>query len=300
MPARDKETVLEVDASDFAIGGIVSQKQKDKKYRPVAYLSKSLSPTKRNYPIYDRELLAIVESLKEFCPYVLGNRKRLKVLSNHSNLSYFHQPQDLNCRQARWMSELQDYDFIIEHKPGNSNQKPGILSRRPGHERGENDNQSVILLPDDKFAAIRTVHINELSSEISDLIETHHSSPTTGHPEIQNTIELLHRSGYNWPNLKNDVQTFVKACPDCQRSKPNTQRSKPPLHPFDFPPQPGHTFMFDFIGPLPESNGYDFIFVIIEKFLKKAHFIPTHSNISAGGFARIFAREIFREFRILE
>jgi hypothetical protein len=66
MPARDKKTVLEVDASDFAIGGILSQKQDDEKYRPVAYLSKSLSPTERNYPIYDRELLAIVDSLKEF------------------------------------------------------------------------------------------------------------------------------------------------------------------------------------------------------------------------------------------
>jgi hypothetical protein len=55
---------MECDASDFATGAVLSQKV-DGKLKPVAFLSKSLSPVQKNYDIYDKELLAVIRAFKE-------------------------------------------------------------------------------------------------------------------------------------------------------------------------------------------------------------------------------------------
>ena len=59
IPDLDKEMRVEADISDFAMGGVLSMKCKDKKWRPVAYISKLLN-TERNYKIHDKEMLAII------------------------------------------------------------------------------------------------------------------------------------------------------------------------------------------------------------------------------------------------
>ena len=56
----DKEMRLEVDVSDYAIGGVLLMKCKDKKWRPVAYILKSLKDTEKNYEIHDKEMLAVI------------------------------------------------------------------------------------------------------------------------------------------------------------------------------------------------------------------------------------------------
>ena len=63
-PDLDKEMRVEADTSDFAIGGVLSMKCEDKKWRPVTYISKSLNEAKRNYEIHDKEMLAIIWCLE--------------------------------------------------------------------------------------------------------------------------------------------------------------------------------------------------------------------------------------------
>jgi len=60
IPDLDKEMRVEADASDFATGGVLSMKCEDEKWRPVAYISKSLNEAERNYEIHDKEILAII------------------------------------------------------------------------------------------------------------------------------------------------------------------------------------------------------------------------------------------------
>ena len=62
---------LETNASGYAIGGVLSQLQKDNSWRPIAYLSRAMNETKRNYEIYDQELLAIMEGLKQWQQYLI-------------------------------------------------------------------------------------------------------------------------------------------------------------------------------------------------------------------------------------
>jgi len=63
-PDLDKEFRIEVDISNYAIGGVLSMKCSNKLWRPVAFISKSLSDTERNYEIYDKEMLAVVRCLE--------------------------------------------------------------------------------------------------------------------------------------------------------------------------------------------------------------------------------------------
>ena len=63
-PDLNKEMRVEVDASDFMTGGVLSMKCKDEKWRPVAYISKSLNEAERNYEIHDKEMLAIIQCLE--------------------------------------------------------------------------------------------------------------------------------------------------------------------------------------------------------------------------------------------
>ena len=63
-PYLDKEMRVEVDASDLAMGGVLSMKCENENWRLVAYISKSLNKAKRNYEIHDKEMLAIIRCLE--------------------------------------------------------------------------------------------------------------------------------------------------------------------------------------------------------------------------------------------
>ena len=85
----EKETVVETDASDYALGGVISQKGEDGKLHPIAFYSRKLTSAELNYEIHDKELLAIVECLREWRVYLEGSKYRVKVYSDHKNLLYF-------------------------------------------------------------------------------------------------------------------------------------------------------------------------------------------------------------------
>jgi hypothetical protein len=127
IPNRTNLFRLETDASQFAIGAVLSQ-QVDDQWKPVAFLSKLLSESQRNYQIYDRELMAIVLAFEAFRHYLIGHPLPVEVWTDHTNLQYFRKPQKLNRWQARWLTQLQDYDYTLHHIPGKANSKADLLS----------------------------------------------------------------------------------------------------------------------------------------------------------------------------
>jgi len=70
---------MEVDVSDYAMGGVLSMKYKDKLWRPVAFLSKSLNETERNYEIHDKEMLAIIRGLENWRHLLEGACFKFKI-----------------------------------------------------------------------------------------------------------------------------------------------------------------------------------------------------------------------------
>jgi len=100
-PDLDKEFRVEANASNYATGGVLSMKCSDEMWRPVAFISKSLSDTERNYKIHDKEMLAVVRCLEAWRYFLEGAAIKFEIWTDHKNLEYFMKAQKLNRRQAR-------------------------------------------------------------------------------------------------------------------------------------------------------------------------------------------------------
>jgi len=100
LPRREGKFRVETDASGHAIGGVLSQEQ-DGKWKPIAFLSRTMQPAEQNYEIYNKELLAIVEAFAKWRQYLLDATETSEVWMDHENLKYLREPHKLNGRQAQ-------------------------------------------------------------------------------------------------------------------------------------------------------------------------------------------------------
>ena len=142
---------VDCNTSGIRIGAFLQVKKADNEnWHLCAYYSKSFNPAKRNYDIYDRELLAIIRALDEWRHHLEGAKHEVEIRTDHKNLEYFKQPQKLTRWQARWVQILQNFWFKLGYIPGSAN-PPDILSRMDNLETGEKDNEEVTVLPPNLF-----------------------------------------------------------------------------------------------------------------------------------------------------
>jgi len=92
LPHPTGQFRLEADSSNYTIGAVLSQLQ-EHKWHSIAYLSKALTEIQCNYKIYDKEMLAIMLTLKEWQHYLIGAAEPFEIWTYHQNLQYFCQPQ---------------------------------------------------------------------------------------------------------------------------------------------------------------------------------------------------------------
>ena len=127
LPNDEGEFVVDTDASEHAVGAVLSQSQ-DGEERVIAYYSKLYSRSESNYCTSRKELMAVIEALKQFRPYILG--RRFRVRSDHAALRYVYWAPNLIGQQARWLDLLGEYNFQIEYRAGSKHQNADALSRR--------------------------------------------------------------------------------------------------------------------------------------------------------------------------
>src|SRR2546425_334016 len=128
MPMDSGEYRLDPDASNTAIGAVLSQVQ-DGEERVIAYASRTLSRPEKNYCVTRRELLAIVYFVKQFRSYLLG--REFLIRTDHSALRWLKLTPEPIGQQARWLERLEEYSYKIEHRAGNKHTNADALSRRP-------------------------------------------------------------------------------------------------------------------------------------------------------------------------
>ena len=121
-----------------------------------------------------------------------------------------------------------------------------------------------------------------------------HDTPTSGHLGATKTLELLSRDFY-WPKMRTTVADYVSTCDACQRSKPVNQKPQGLLQPLPIPEGKWTTVTMDLITGLPKTKrGHDSLFVIVDKFSKMAHYVPTVKTVTAPDLAKLFMDNIFR------
>ena len=128
MPNDTDPFVLDTDASNWAIGAVLSQKQEGTE-RVIAYASRKLSKAEMNYCVTRRELLAIVFFLKYFRHYLLG--RPFLVRTDHAALQWLRRTPEVMGQQARWLNTMEEYDFTVMHRPGSRHGNADAMSRLP-------------------------------------------------------------------------------------------------------------------------------------------------------------------------
>ncbi|GMF53771.1 unnamed protein product [Phytophthora fragariaefolia] len=133
LPAEDRPFSVVCDASDFAIGCALLQVDAEGRERVVSFQSRQLKAGKRNYPVHDKELLAMKYALVKFRVHLLG-QKPFVIYTDHASLRTATSSPHLSQRMARWLSFFAEYNFTVEYKPGKQNVLVDALSRRPDYE----------------------------------------------------------------------------------------------------------------------------------------------------------------------
>jgi hypothetical protein len=123
------ETHVYSDASNFAIGGWVSQVDCSGKTHIISYWSRKLIPAETRYTVHEREFLGLHDIIAKFRMYLHGTQFIAHV--DHRSMEHLQTQPNLSPRQARWLVYLQEFDFIIEYITGVSNTFADWLSRRP-------------------------------------------------------------------------------------------------------------------------------------------------------------------------
>ena len=154
-----------------------------------------------------------------------------------------------------------------------------------------------LVLPNVEVEIINNIGELRKQSVRRQMISYYHDDLMSGHRGLQATYLKLRRAFY-WHRMKPDVDAYVKTCDTCNRSKSRTTAQLGYLQSPGLPSGPYHSISMDFIMSLPKDpiKGYDGILVVVDRFTKHCHLIPTFTSITGQGSAELLKQFIFNEY----
>ncbi|KAL9448015.1 hypothetical protein AB3S75_015483 [Citrus x aurantiifolia] len=124
MPNFNKTFVIVTNASGDGIGAILQQQG-----QPIAFMSRALGVTKKSWSTYAKEMLAIIEAIRVWRPYLLG--RKFIIQTDQRNLKYLLEQKITTPEQQQWLAKLMGFEYEIQYRPGCENVAADALSRRP-------------------------------------------------------------------------------------------------------------------------------------------------------------------------
>ncbi|GJY17157.1 putative reverse transcriptase domain-containing protein [Tanacetum coccineum] len=280
--------IVYCDASIKGLGTVLMQREK-----VIAYASRQLTIHKKNYTTHDLELGSVVFSLKLWRHYLYGTK--CTVFTDHKSLQHILNQKELNMRQRRWLELLslnlpkQILDAQTEaRKPENIKNEDvgGMLlenSKDPEKlktEKLEPRMDGTLCLNGRSwlpcYGDLRTVIMHES-----------HKSKYSIHPGSEKMYQDMKKL-YWWPNMKANIATYVSKCLTCAKVKAEHQRPSGLLVQPDIPQWKWDNITMDFVTKLPKSSqGYDTIWVIVDRLTKSVIFVPMRETDPMDKLARI-------------
>ena len=236
------EFVVETDASDFCIAATLNQKG-----RPVAFFSRTLSPSEIRHHSVEKEAAAIVESIREWRHYLIG--RKFKLITDQKSISFMfnnrRKSKIKNVKIGRWRVELSEYKFNITYRPGKEN------------------------VAADTFSRIATVG--------HPMQELHGLHEQLCHPGVTRLSHFVRAR--NLPFSQEEVRTVTSNCKSCAFMKPHYHRSQGTLIRATAPFQ---RISIDFKGPLPPSkNGNRYLLTMIDEYSRFPFAYPCRDMTSS-------------------
>ncbi|GKE37537.1 putative reverse transcriptase domain-containing protein, partial [Tanacetum coccineum] len=304
LPEGSEDFVVYCDASHKGLGAVLIQREK-----VIAYASRQLKVHEKNYTTYDLELGSVVFALKIWRHYLYGTR--CTIFTEHKSLQHILNQKELNMRQHRWLKLLSDYDCDIRYHSGKANVVSDAFSRKERTKPllvralvmtiGLNLPKRILeaqiealkienLVNEDVGGMIRK-DIPKERFKIRDyarILQVKILYPSRFEKMYQDKKKL-----YWWPNIKADIATYVSKCLTCARVKAEHQRPSGLLVQPEIPEWKWDNITMDFITKLPKSSqGFDTIWVIVDRLKKFAHFLPIRENDPLDKLARLYLNRI--------
>nr|GFB39673.1 putative reverse transcriptase domain-containing protein [Tanacetum cinerariifolium] len=266
----------------------------------IAYDSRQLKVHEQNYTTQDLDLGSVVFALKIWRHYLYGTK--CTVFTNDKSLQHILDQKDLNMRQRRWPELLSDYDCNFRYHPGKANMVADALSRKERIEPLREDVGGMIWkdIPKEKLEprADGTLCLNGRSwlpcyGDLRSMIMYEsHKSKYSIHPGSDKMYQDMKKL-YWLSNMKTNIATYLSKCLTCARVKAEHQRPSRLLLQPAILEWKWDNITMDFITKLPKSSqGFDTIWVIVDRLTKSVHFLPIRENDPLDKLARSFQKAL--------
>lgn len=300
MPDFSLPFEIRADASDFALGAILLQRDEDQ-YNVVAYHSKIFTAPERNYTTTEKECLAVLSACEKWKHYLMGQKTIVR--TDHSSLTWLQNIKNPTGRLARWATRLSVFDLQIVFLKGSENQVADCLSRAYGEDTLSGEGEAVsaasvqfadttdhwyqemctnveqkprkyphfrvedkvlykkVKRPDTKATEWKLV---VPTSDRPRLLQQYHDSLYGAHLGVRKTYCKLAQD-YYWPKMGLECKKYVKGCADCQKYKaPNVKAAGEMTVRKTDEIRPNQIVTLDLMGPMPcTPNRHQFILVCV-------------------------------------
>lgn len=317
-PNYSKTFVLCTDASGTAIGGSLNHESDDGRLCPISFFSRKLNHAEKRYSTFDRELLALVLSIKHFNHYLLGSK--FIVRTDHKPLLHIMQMKNQSGRQWRWTEFLSQYDMQIQFIKGSENIVADFLSRKDADDEilkeVEHISLSDLVKSQKDYQFIKDIQSHSLKLKTTKegvLVDTSKSNTRIALPECFrfNEFERLHNlchqgsnatirlisSRYVWPGMRAEIRKWCRFCQICQANK-ITRHTKSPLGSI---PNLGKfkVLHIDLVGPLPSIKNKRFILTMIDRDTSWTEVVPLN-DITSESVIKALTKEWISRFGVPE
>ncbi|XP_035764445.1 uncharacterized protein LOC118454313 [Neolamprologus brichardi] len=293
-PSPSAPIALTTDASDIAVGAVLEQRISGV-WQPLAFFSRTLCDSERNYSVFDRELLALHLATRHFRFFLEG--RHFTAYVDHKPLTFAMSKvsDPWSARQQRqlaaisefttdirtwlvnpimWLTVCPDYSAMAADQSGDpdilalkSTQTGLILEDRPMQDGGP------LLVCDVSTGRPRPVVPVSWRRRVFDSVHA------LSHPGVRAAVKLV-SSKFVWPGLRKSVKEWASACIPCQRAKVH-KHTKAPLEQFFIPGKRFDHVHVDLVGPLPQSKGFTHLLTVVDRTTRWLEAVPLASTIAA-------------------